>query len=199
MALILILLIIILILIFPIPLKINISFNDGVLILKLFNSRIFSSSNGIENNLLKKLLRKTDIDLKKETTIKYKNKRAIKSSPLKRKKIIKKISIKKLYKNISCNKFKPLIRIYGNLFFGIEDAACCAILYGLLCNLPTFLGLILEKIFQIKNIKLDIIPKFNKNTISFGITSIFYFNIANIIYMLFLMYKSFEIKEVTPE
>lgn len=199
MALILTFLIIILLLVFPIPLKFNITFSEGVFKLKLFNLNIFSSTNGIENKLLKKLISKTDIDLKKETTIKYKDKKAIKSSPLKRKKIIKKISIRKLYTNISCNKFKPLIKIDGNLTFGIEDAAYCAILYGLLCNLPTLIRLILEKIFKVKNIQLNIIPKFNTNTISFGITSIFFFNVANIIYILFLMYKSFEIKEVTPE
>lgn len=199
MALILTLLIIMLLLIFPIPMKTKISFNEGIFKLKIFNLNIFSSNNGIENKLLKKLINKTNIDFKKETTIKYKNKKAIKPSPLKRKKIIKKISIRKLYSNISCNKFKPLIKIYGDLTFGIDDAAYCAILYGLLCNIPTLLRLILEKAFKVNDIKLNIIPKFNTNTIYFGITSIFYFNVANIIYILYLMYKSFEIEEVTPE
>lgn len=199
MALILTLLIIMLLLIFPIPMKIKISFNEGIFKLNIFNLNIFSSNNGIENKLLKKLINKTNIDFKKETTIKYKNKKAIKPSPLKRKKIIKKISIRKLYSNISCNKFKPLIKIDGDLTFGIDDAAYCAILYGLLCNTPTLLRLILEKAFKVKDIKLNIIPKFNTNTIYFGITSIFYFNVANIIYILYLMYKSFEIEEVTPE
>ncbi|MCR1949774.1 MULTISPECIES: DUF2953 domain-containing protein [unclassified Clostridium] len=199
MALILTLLIIILLLIFPIPMKIEISFKEGIFKLKLFNLNIFSSNNGVENKLLKKLINKTNIDLKKETTIEYKNKKAIKSSPLKRKKVMKKISIRKLYTNISCNKFKPFIKINGHLTFGIDDAAFCAILYGLLCNTPTLLRLILEKVFKVKDIKLNITPKFNVNTIYFGITSIFYFNVANIIYILFLIYKSFEIKEVTPE
>lgn len=199
MALILTVLIIILLLIFPIPLKVGISLNEGIFKLKIFNLNIFSSNNGIENKLIKKLVNKTNIDFKKETTIKYKDKKASKSSPLKRKKIIKKISIRKLYTNISNNKFRPLIKIDGHLTFGIEDAAYCAILYGLLCNIPTLLGLILEKFFQVKDIKINIIPKFNTNTISFGITSIFYFNVANIIYILYLIYKSFEIKEVTPE
>ncbi|GAA0110172.1 MAG: DUF2953 domain-containing protein [Clostridium sp.] len=199
MALILTLLIIMLLLIFPIPMKTKISFNEGIFKLKIFNLNIFSSNNGIENKLLKKLINKTNIDFKKETTIKYKNKKAIKPSPLKRKKIIKKISIRKLYSNISCNKFKPLIKIDGDLTFGIDDAAYCAILYGLLCNIPTLLRLILEKAFKVNDIKLNIIPKFNTNTIYFGITSIFYFNVANIIYILYLMYKSFEIEEVTPE
>lgn len=199
MALILTVLIIILLLIFPIPLKVGISLNEGIFKLKIFNLNIFSSNNGIENKLIKKLVNKTNIDFKKETTIKFKDKKASKSSPLKRKKIIKKISIRKLYTNISNNKFRPLIKIDGHLTFGIEDAAYCAILYGLLCNIPTLLGLILEKFFQVKDIKINIIPKFNTNTISFGITSIFYFNVANIIYILYLIYKSFEIKEVTPE
>ena len=78
MALILTLLIIMLLLIFPIPMKIKISFNEGIFKLNIFNLNIFSSNNGIENKLLKKLINKTNIDLKKETTIKYKNKKLIK-------------------------------------------------------------------------------------------------------------------------
>ncbi|EOR20398.1 hypothetical protein A500_17225 [Clostridium sartagoforme AAU1] len=66
-------------------------------------------------------------------------------------------------------------------------------------NIPTLLRLILDKVFIVKDIKLGITPKFNTNIISFGITSIFYFNIANIIYILYLISKSFEIKEVAPE
>nr|WP_278245135.1 DUF2953 domain-containing protein [Clostridium sartagoforme] len=81
----------------------------------------------------------------------------------------------------------------------MEDAAYCAILYGLMNNIPTLLRLILDKVFIVKDIKLGITPKFNTNIISFGITSIFYFNIANIIYILYLISKSFEIKEVAPE
>lgn len=66
MALILTLLIIMLLLIFPIPMKTKISFNEGIFKLKIFNLNIFSSNNGIENKLLKKLINKTNIDLKKK-------------------------------------------------------------------------------------------------------------------------------------
>ena len=199
MALILTLLITIFIILFPIPLKIEISFKDNIFQLKIFNSNIYSSNNGIENKLLKKIISRTNIDLKKETTIKYKDKEAVNSSKIRRKKIIQKVSIKKLYNNITKNKFKPSIKINGNLIFGIEDAAYCAILYGLLCNIPLILRIFLEKVFKTKRIDFNLIPKFNTNTIIFGITSIFYFNIAHIIYIFFLVYKSFEIKEVAPK
>jgi Protein of unknown function (DUF2953) len=199
MPLILFFIFLILLFVFPIPLKVEISFNNNVFNLKLFNSNIFSSNKGIENKLLKKLVYRNKLDFKKETTKKYKDKNSSKSWHIKKKKIVKKISIKKLYNNISCNKFKPLLKIKGHLNFGIEDAAYCAILYGLMNNIPTLLRLILDKVFIVKDIKLGITPKFNTNIISFGITSIFYFNIANIIYILYLISKSFEITEVAPE
>ena len=199
MALILTLIIIIFIFIFPIPLKIEIIYKESIFKLKIFNSNIYSSNNGIENKLIRKIINRTDVDLKKETTIKYKSKKAMNSSQIKKKKIIKKISIRKLYNNISKNKFRPSIKVNGNLVFGIEDAAYCAILYGFLCNIPLFLRILLDKAFKTKNIKLDIVPKFNTNVITFGITSIFYFNVAHIIYIFYLIHKSFEIKEVTPK
>ncbi len=199
MPLILFFIFLILLFIFPIPLKVEISFNNNIFNLKLFNSNVFSSNNGIENKLLKKLIDKNKLNSEKETTKKYKDKNPSNSWHINQEKLTKKISIKKIYTNISCNKFKPLIKINGHLNFGIEDAAYCAILYGLLNNIPILLRLMLDKVFIVKDIKLGITPKFNTNIISFGITSIFYFNIANIIYILYLIYKSFEIKEVAPE
>ena len=99
---------------------------------------------------------------------------------------------------LTANKLKPKIIINASLVYGIDDAAFTAILYGLLCNIPNLLYLILNIIFKVKKLSLDIEPKFNKTLLTFGITSIFYFNIANIIYILFLLFKSKEIKEVAP-
>ena len=97
------------------------------------------------------------------------------------------------------NKFKPKIKLNGDINYGIEDAALCALLYGLLCNISSFIYILLKIIFKIKTLDLNINPKFNTFTLSFGITSIFYFNIANIIYILYLIFKSMEIKEVAPK
>ena len=188
MALLLILLVILLIIIFPIPLKIEITYSNKNFIIKLFKFIIFSSKNGVENKYLKRFLNKKSI--KKNRYEAYKK--------YIRNRYDKKISFRKLYKNISSNKFKPLIKVKGFLNYGIEDAAHCALLYGLLCNIESIFNFSLDKIFKVKRLIFDINPKFNTITLSFGITSIFYFNIANIIYIFYLFFKSMEIKEVAP-
>lgn len=182
MTLLLILLVILLIIIFPIPLKVEIKYSNEDFIIKLFRFTIFSSQNGLKNKYLKRFLNKKSTKIKKSKKNRYK----------------KKISFKKLYRNISSNKFKPLIKVKGFLNYGLDDAAYCALLYGLLCNLPNIFKFSLDKIFKVKGLLFDINPKFNTITLSFGITSIFYFNLANIIYIFYLILKSMEIKEVAP-
>lgn len=177
--------IIILIFFFPIPLKIRIEYYDKNLSFKVYKYTIYSSNNGIENELFKKIIKKkSKINKNKNIQEKKINK--------------KKISFKKLYKNLSSNKIKPKLKLTCNLNYGLEDAALCAMLYGVLCNIPNILYLILSIVFKVKFLNLDIKPNFEKFTFSIGISSIFYFNIANIIYILILLIKSMEIKEVTP-
>ncbi|WP_411167899.1 DUF2953 domain-containing protein [Clostridium sp. MB05] len=199
MALILILLIIILLLIIPIPLKFEFIFSENIFKFKLFNLNMFSSNKGIENKFFKNFINKHNLKNKEKSKVNCKDKKTINSSSLKHKKLNKRLSIKSLYNNISTNKFKPLMKINGTLEFGVEDSASCAIIYGLMCNIPTVLNLILDKPFKVKGVNLDIKPKFNTEILYFDINSIFYFNVANIIYILYLIYISFEIKEVTPE
>ena len=187
---------IILLIIFPIPIKIEVSFIDNILFFKLFNKLIFTSKDGIQLKLLRKFLesksKKNNIDHS------YKEKENPKKERIKAKKRSREIAFIKLYNYISNNKFKPLIKIKGYLDYGIEDAALCALLYGILNILPGFLYFILSIVFDVTNLRLNINPRFNKTHLSFGITGIFYFNLANIIYILFLFYKSLEYKEVTP-
>lgn len=198
MTLILILLFIFLLIVFPFPLKIEITLHKNIFILRLFKFRLFSSTNGIENKLVRKFINKSAEAIEPKTKIKAKKKQTKRHTFIKKKKVTKKLSFKKLYTNISCSKFKPLLKIRGNLDFGVDDAAYCAIIYGFLNNIPPLLTFLLDKIFKVKGININISPKFNTNTLSLGITSIFYLNIANIIYILYLIHKSFEIKEVTP-
>lgn len=186
MKLIVIFIIIFIILFLPLPIKFKLEYSNRNLIIKLYKFKIFSSVNGIENKYLKKII---------------KNKHNKKDDNIKanlQKKQSKKISYKKLYRNISKNKLKPKIKINASLIYGIDDAALSAILYGLLCNIPVLLYFILSIIFKVKDLSFDINPKFKTTLINFGITSIFYFNIANIIYILFLLFKSKENKEVAP-
>lgn len=186
MKLIIIVIIILLILFLPLPIKIKLEYIDKNLIIKLYKHTIFSSKKGVENKYLKKLLKKKP-DIKNNKT----------NSKL-QKKYNKKISYKNLYRNLSKNRLKPKIKIKVSLSYGIDDAAASAILYGLLCNIPTILYFILSIIFKVKDLSFDIDPKFNSTLLTFGITSIFYFNIANIICILFLLFKSKENKEVAP-
>lgn len=179
----LILLFCILLIIIPIPLKIEILYKDSILKVKIFKYEIFSSDIGITNKYLYRFINKKNNNSNNDIQIKNSK---------------KKISFKKLYKNLSYKKFRPYLKLNGFLNFGIDDAAFCAIIYGFLCNIPFILKFILSKFFSLKNFNFEITPKFNINTISFGITSIFYFNIANIIYIFYLIYISLENKEVNP-
>lgn len=184
MKLIIILIIILIILFLPLPIKIKLEYLDKNLIIKLYKYPLFSSKNGVENKYLKKLMKKKP----KIKTNKIKAKR----------KFTRKLSFKNLYRNFSKNKLKPKIKIKASISYGIDDAAISAMLYGLLCNIPFILYLFLSIIFKVKDLSFDIDPKFNSTLLTFGITSIFYFNIANIICILFLLFKSKENKEVAP-
>lgn len=179
-----ILIIIFILLFLPLPIKIDLEYLNKNLIIKLYKYPLFSSKNGVENKYLKRFI-------KKEKKIKD----DINTS---KRKYLKKLSYRKLYRNISTNKLKPKIKINASLVYGFDDAAFSAILYGLLCNIPNLLYLFLSIVFKVKKLSFDIEPKFNKALLTFGITSIFYFNIANIIYILFLLFKSKEKKEVAP-
>lgn len=195
MKLFVVLIIILIFLFLPLPIKIKIDYINNNLTLKIYKFTFFSSKKGIENKYLKKVIKKEK--LKKE---KLKEEGNLKDNKhISRSKNKKSISFKKLYRNITKNKFKPKIKINGSLTYGIDDAALCAILYGLICNIPNLIFFILNAIFKVKNLIFDINPKFNTSILSFSITSIFYFNIANIIYMLFLLFKSKDFKEVDPK
>lgn len=179
---------IMLLIIFPIPIKIEVNFIDNIFFFKFFNKLIFTSKDGIQIKFLKKIIEYKSNKKDKKYSFK-------KEHPSKKK---RKIAFIRLYKYLRNNKFKPLIKFKGYLDYGIEDAALCALLYGILNIVPGFLYYILSIVFEVNSLRLNITPEFNKKHLSFGITGIFYFNIANIIYILFLFYKSLEYKEVTP-
>lgn len=178
-----IILIIILLIFIPIPLKIEIKLHEKVFNIKVFKFDVFSSNKKVKNKFIEKIVENAKHQSEKAELKK------------KAKKIKHKISFSKLYNNISKNKFKPSLKIYGDLEFGLEDSLHCAVLYGMLCNTPAVLNGILNKIFSIKRLNLNITPKFNTFSLSFLITSIFYLNIANIIYILYLISKSLEIND----
>ena len=187
---------IMLLIIFPIPIKIEVNFIDNIFFFKFFNKLIFTSKDGIQIKFLKKIIEYKSN--KKDKKYSFKKEHPSKKKKVKFKKKKRKIAFIRLYKYLRNNKFKPLIKFKGYLDYGIEDAALCALIYGILNIVPGFLYYILSIVFEVNSLRLNITPEFNKKHLSFGITGIFYFNIANIIYILFLFYKSLEYKEVTP-
>ncbi|MBS5938996.1 DUF2953 domain-containing protein [Clostridium sp.] len=187
---------IILLIIFPIPIKIEVKFIDNIFFFKFFNKLIYTSKDGIQIKFLKKIIENKSN--RKDKKYSYKEEHPPKKKKVNLKKKKRKIAIIRLYTYLRNNKFKPLIKVKGYLDYGIEDAALCALIYGILNIVPGFIYYILSIVFEVNSLRLNINPEFNKKLLSFGITGIFYFNIANIIYILFLFYKSLEYKEVTP-
>ena len=175
------LLILIFLIFIPIPIKLNILYKDLNINLKLYNKSIIS------------------FDFKPDST----NKKAKKKLKKANKKLSffkkhlehKELMIQKFLKNLSSSRFKPLVNFKTDIDFGISDAATCAIVYGLLWNLYTLIRIPLELVFKIKNISLSINPRFNTNYLLFNINSIFYISLANIIYIMFLLFKSSKNKE----
>lgn len=111
-----------------------------------------------------------------------------------------KISFKLLYHSLSNNIYKPKLQFFMNLNYSLADASRTAIFYGLLCNFNYIIYKILSIIFNLKGFNLDLNPEFKENLLlEFTISSIISCNLAQIIYMLFLIFKCREkIEEVTP-
>jgi len=175
------LLILIFVIFLPIPIKLNILYKDFIINLKLYNKSIINFD-----------LRNTSAYINKKDES---NKKHKKTSFFQKYLKNKEIEIKELLLNLNSNKFKPLINIKTNINFGLSDSAICAIIYGFLWNLTAMIRIPLDLIFNIKNISLSINPKFNTNYLLFNINSIFYISLANIIYIIFLLFKSFKNKE----
>lgn len=174
-------LILIFLLFLPLPIKLDILYKEFIVDLKIYNKPILSFDlRNIPNH----------IDSNNE-----KNKINSKISFIKRYLENKQLILKDLFLKLNSNKFKPFINMKTNIDFGISDAAICAIVYGLLWNLTTIIRIPLNLIFNIKDISLSINPKFNTNYLLFSINSIFYISLANIIYIIFLLFKSFKNKE----
>ena len=94
-----------------------------------------------------------------------------------------------LLNSLQNNRFKPLLNLYINMEYSLDDAALTAILYGIICGIFESIYLELLTIFNIKKKKYVVSPLFNDHTsISFSIKGIIYLSIANIIYILFLYF-----------
>ena len=99
--------------------------------------------------------------------------------------------LKTLYINLKRNKFKPSIRFSSNSIYSLGDASRTAICLGLFYNINPILLYIFSILFKVKLLKTDFNPIF-KDELLFELTirSIITFNLAQIIHILFIIYKS---------
>lgn len=200
MAIFLVFLLLAFILLFPISIKLTIHNSKNYFYIKFYNILLFSTEEGAINELIKRLSIKNSSKDSTEQNSKEEKSKKQRPHPLSKKLKTKKLSIIKLYRNLNTNKFKPKFKLKGDIDFELEDAAITAITYGLASNLIPLLYFSFSKLFNVKDLSLQINPHFTgKNLFNFTITSIFSLNIAQIIYILLLTIKSFENKkEVDP-
>lgn len=189
--LIIFLLILIFILFLPIPIKIKIYYCRETYFLKFYNITLFSDKGGIINKLLIK--DKKNSSESDNTNIKRnKNKKERKHLNFNLS------SLRKVYYKLQCNRFKPSLKFTLYSEYDLNNAAITSIIYGILSNLNVILYKIFTDFFNLKKLNLSFNPKFNDIlNINITINSIITFNIAQIIYMLFLVKHN--LKEVPLE
>ena len=174
----------ILILFIPIPLKLTLHYSKDRYYVKFYNINILSNNDGI----LRKLLDKKEKTIKesKLNNWKPKDNTHIDSN----KKNLKHL-IKTLYINLKTNKFKPSIKFSSNILYSLGDASKTAICLGLFYNINPILLYIFSILFKAKLLKNDFKPIFKDEILfEFTISSIITFNLAQIIYIFFIIYKS---------
>ena len=166
MHILIIIVVIVLIFFIPIPLSFHLYISKDKFYIKFYSLNLLSNEDGIENN--------DDNDS---------SNKKVKS---------KEISLKKLYNNLIHNKFKPTLNFNSKTIYSLGDAANTAIAFGLLYNLNPLLLNIFSIIFKVKKYKNDFKPVF-KDKILFELTlnSIITFNLAKIMYICFIILKSF--------
>ncbi|MBM6860734.1 DUF2953 domain-containing protein [Clostridium saudiense] len=150
--------------------------------LKLYRINLYSKTDGIIRKILN---RKSNSSNKKNKETKNNN---LKTENKKKRK--KSFAIKKAYTVLQTNRFKPSIKfsLLGN--YGFEDAALTATLYGLLSNLNFISLKIFSDFFEVKKFNYSLNPNFkNELNINLTINCIITFNIAQIIYIFFLIRK----------
>lgn len=168
----------IIIMFFPIPLKFYIYYYNNCYFVKLYNFTLF------DNAAFKK--KKENIK-RKEYNPPIKDKSKYKASDLF--KSITYRDIKVIINKLSKLKFKPVLNLSSKLQYSFDDAARTAISYGVLSNIPSIIYFCINIIFKIKKYDFEIIPHFNdKLLLKLESKSIIFISIANIIYMIFILF-----------
>lgn len=89
-------------------------------------------------------------------------------------------------KKMKLLKHKPVFIIENYLEFGLEDADVTAILYGYVSSFVYFILKIISSYVNLKNTKINVIPKYNSLFLKFYFQGILKIRIAQIIYISFL-------------
>lgn len=93
--------------------------------------------------------------------------------------------IKKIFAKLRKNKFKPRLKFYTEVDYGLDDAALTGISFGLLNCISPAVYAVLKSIFKVKIYKFDVKPDFKNQMFNFNLTSIIFLSFANIIYICF--------------
>jgi len=158
--------IIIVILFFPLSIKLSVVYKDGKLHVLIFNKQL---------------------NLKKKVSKQKVNPKALKNSEFKLINFFPN-NIRKILYKISNDKHKLSARISFDLNYGFEDAAATAISYGLLHGANSILYNQFSFLLNIKEYQYKIIPHYNNPMFNFRLNCIISFNLAKIIYMIFVIY-----------
>lgn len=177
----------ILILFIPIPLKFKLHYSKDRYYIKFYNINIISNDNGMIKKFLdKKKGKEKNIKEFKTKASKLKDYMDIDSN----KKNLKSL-IKTLYINLKRNKFKPSIKFSSDIIYSLGDASRTAICLGLFYNINPILIYLFSILFKVKLLKNNLNPIFKDEILfEFTISSIITFNLAQIIYIFFIIYKS---------
>ena len=96
--------------------------------------------------------------------------------------------MRKILYKISNEKHKLSARVDFDLNYGFDDAAATAISYGLLHGAISILYNQFSFLLNIKEYHYNIIPHYNDSMFNFRLNCIISFNLAKIIYMIFVIY-----------
>lgn len=158
--------IVIIILFFPLSIRLTVIYKDGKLHVFIFNKQLN----------LKKKISKHKVNPKTAKNSEFK---LINFLPSKIRKI--------LYK-ISNGKHKLSARVSFDLNYGFDDAAVTAISYGLFHGANSILYNQFSFLLNIKEYNYNIIPHYNNSMFNFRLNCIISFNLAKIIYTIFVIY-----------
>ncbi|SCN21401.1 hypothetical protein N3C_0178 [Clostridium sp. N3C] len=158
--------IVIIILFFPLSIKLTIIYKDGKFHVYIFNKQL---------------------NLKKKVSKHKPNPKTAKNSEFKLINFLPS-NIRKILYKISNEKHKLSARINFHLNYGFEDAATTAISYALLHGLNSILYNQFSFLLNIKEYNYKIVPHYNDAMFNFRLNCIISFNLAKIIYMIFVIY-----------